>query len=97
MHLNTKQWSESGGPLTLAHCRSLSCAVPFDLARRTTSAHNKSVNIWAERTSPTFFNTLAACAAPKRYRPACAAEERHRSEHHASPWWRFALARFLLA
>jgi|GEM_PF-2072862 len=33
-----------GGPLTLAHCRSLSCAAPFDLALRTTSAHNKSVN-----------------------------------------------------
>jgi len=34
----------TGGPLTLAHCRSLSCAAPFDLALRTTSAQNKSVN-----------------------------------------------------
>jgi len=48
-----------GGPLTLAHYRSLSCAAPFDLALRTTSAHNKSVNTWAERTSPTLFNTFA--------------------------------------
>jgi len=59
-------WSAYSRSLPFAFVRG-SIRSRFDRALRTTSAHNKSVNTsGAERTSPIFFNTVAACAAPKK-------------------------------